>query len=73
MKSIKKIAAIIVLTTVSFGSMAAEIGTVTATGSTLSGLEAQLAEKAATAGATSYKIIEASGNNQLHGTAVLYK
>jgi len=36
-------------------------------------LEAHLAEKAAAAGATSYKIIEASGNNQLHGTAVLYK
>jgi len=73
MKSIKKIAAIIVLATLSFGTMADELGTVTATASTLSGLEAHLAEKAAAAGATSYKIIEASGNNQLHGTAVLYK
>ncbi|WP_047607150.1 YdgH/BhsA/McbA-like domain containing protein [Rahnella aquatilis] len=73
MKSIKVFAVAVALATVSFGSIAAQLDTVTATSTTLDGLESTFAAKAAAAGATSYKIIEASGQNHLHGTAILYK
>ncbi|NMP28313.1 DUF1471 domain-containing protein [Rahnella sp. SAP-1] len=74
MKSIKNFVAVIALTTASFGALAAQdFGTVTATDNNLDSLEATLAAKATAAGATSYKIIEAGGQNNLHGTAVLYK
>ncbi|MFO6300674.1 YdgH/BhsA/McbA-like domain containing protein [Rahnella selenatireducens] len=73
MKSIKTFVVAATLTTVSFGSFAADLGTVTATGNTLDGLESTFAAKAAAAGASSYKIIEAGGQNHLHGTAILYK
>jgi len=69
MKSIKTFAAVIALSVVSFGSFAQ---TVTATSSTLSGAEAQIAAKAQQAGA-SYKIIEANSNNRVHMTAELIK
>lgn len=73
MKSIKTFVIAAALTTVSFGSFAAEIGTVSASDNTLEGLESTFAAKAAAAGASSYKIIEAGGQNRIHGTAVLYK
>ena len=51
-----------------------KLGVVTASGATdLSTVEAQLAEKAQQAGASSYRIISVTGNNKLHGTAELYK
>jgi hypothetical protein len=73
MKSIKLFAVAVALTAVTFGSVAAQLNTVTATSTTLDGLESTFAAKAAAAGATSYKIIEAGGQNQIHGTAILYK
>lgn len=51
-----------------------KIGSVSASGSTtLSGLEKKLAQKADDAGATSYKIISAGGENKLHGVAIIYQ
>ncbi|VTQ52239.1 Multiple stress resistance protein BhsA precursor [Campylobacter jejuni] len=73
MKSIKLFAVAVALTAVTFGSVAAQLNTVTATSTTLDGMESTFAAKAAAAGATSYKIIEAGGQNQIHGTAILYK
>ncbi|EHW9320698.1 DUF1471 domain-containing protein, partial [Salmonella enterica subsp. enterica serovar Umbilo] len=40
---------------------------------TLDGLEAKLAEKAAAAGASAYNITSAVGNDKMSGTAVIYK
>lgn len=86
MKTIKYAVAAIVLSTLSFGAFAAQaispaqaqsmnkVGVVSADGATtLDGLEAQLAEKAAAAGATGYSITSANGNNKMSGTAVIYK
>jgi multiple stress resistance protein BhsA len=73
MKTIKTFVIAAALATVSFGSFASQIGTITASDNTLDGLETTFAAKAAAAGATSYKIIEAGGQNRIHGTAVLYK
>jgi hypothetical protein len=86
MKTIKYAVATIALSTLSFGAFAAQsvtpaqaqgmnkIGVVSAEGATtLDGLEAQLAEKAAAAGATGYSITSANTNNKLSGTAVIYK
>ena len=73
MKTIKTFVIAAALATVSFGSFAAQIGTITASDNTLDSLESTFAAKAAAAGATSYKIIEAGGQNRIHGTAVLYK
>lgn len=67
MKSIKKIAAIIVLSAISSVSFAQ---TVTATASTLDGAEAQIAAQAKMAGA-GYSITEAYAGNQVHMTARL--
>ncbi|WP_409309477.1 multiple stress resistance protein BhsA [Pectobacterium sp. B1J-3] len=85
MKNVKTIAAAIVLATVSFGTFAAEhidaqqakqhqkLGVVSVTGAKdLSSLQAQLAEKAEKAGAQTYTITSATGNNLLRGTAVIY-
>lgn len=69
MKTIKKIAAIIVLSTVSFASFAQSV---TATGTTLDSAEAKIAAQAEQAGA-SYKITEANTNNVVHMTAELIK
>lgn len=73
MKSIKILVFSATLVSISFASFGAKLVTITATGTTLDDLETQLAAKASAAGASSYKIIEAGGNNQMHGTAVLYK
>lgn len=51
-----------------------KIGTVSASGATtLSGLHDELAQKADAAGAGSYRIVAAGGENQMHGVAVIYK
>ncbi|MCA7011814.1 DUF1471 domain-containing protein [Dickeya dadantii subsp. dieffenbachiae] len=82
MKAIKNIVAVIALATVSFGTFAAtevqhsaslSVGTVSATAGTLDGLQASLSEKANAAGAKSFRIISATGNdNQLRGVAEIY-
>ncbi|WP_192456305.1 YdgH/BhsA/McbA-like domain containing protein [Musicola keenii] len=81
MNMIKNIAAIFALATLSFGSMAAtevhqaqgaEIGTVSASASSLGELNAELAAKADAAGAKSFRIISASGSDSLRGVAELY-
>lgn len=86
MKTIKYAVAALALTTLSFGAFAAQpvtaeqaqsmhkMGVVTAQGaSTLDGLEAQLAEKAAAAGAKGYSITSANAYNKMSGTAVIYQ
>lgn len=86
MKTTKYTAAALILSTLSFGAFAAQsinpadthgldkIGVVSADGATtLDGLEAKLAAKAAAAGATSYAITSANTNNKISGTATLYK
>jgi len=85
MKSLKMTLAALALASVSFGSFAADLvhnqpadqqesGVITVSGaSDLSSLEASLAAKADAAGAKSFRIIGAGGNNQLHGTAVIYQ
>ena len=51
-----------------------KIGVISASGATnLSDLEHQLSTKADAAGASAYEITEASGNNLLHGSAIIYK
>ena len=85
MKSINMMVVAAVLSGLSFASVAAQqvsstpldqqkIGVISATGSTnLLSLEQQLSEKASDAGAKSFRITSTSGNNNLHGTAILYK
>ncbi|AIA71273.1 putative exported protein [Pectobacterium atrosepticum SCRI1043] len=75
MKTIKNFIAVIALSTLSFGAFAAqEIATVSVSGAkTLDAFEVQVAQKAQQAGASSYRIVSATGRDQLHGTAVLYK
>ncbi|XXN65029.1 multiple stress resistance protein BhsA [Enterobacter ludwigii] len=84
MKSIKLTLAALALSSIAFGSMAADlvnaaplnqqqVGVISASGSTnLTSLENQLAEKANAAGAKSFRITSTSGNNKLNGTAVIY-
>lgn len=86
MKKINAAAIAITLSAFSWGAFAAQpvtsaeaqgmhkVGTVSAYGaSTLDGMEAQLAEKAAAEGATGYSITSATSNNKISGTAVIYK
>ncbi|WP_369788691.1 DUF1471 domain-containing protein [Rouxiella sp. WC2420] len=85
MKILSMIFTALALATSSFSSLAAteviqaptnaqKIGEVSATASNdLSNLERNLNAKAEEAGATSFRIISATGANQLHGTAELYK
>lgn len=85
MKNVKTALLAIALSTVSFASFAADlvasepqqqqqIGVISATGgSNLSSLEAQLNEKADAAGAKSFRITSTTGQNNLHGTAVIYQ
>ena len=85
MKNITMTLAAIALAAVSFSTLAAtevqsapagqqSIGMVSASSNgAMSGLQSELNAKAAQAGASSYRIIGASGNNQLYGTAELYK
>lgn len=73
------------LSTVSFAGFATEqvssapvnqqqVGVISATGSSnLTSLENQLSEKASSLGAKSFRITSTSGDNNLHGTAVIYK
>lgn len=50
------------------------MGVITANGAySLDSLTRKLSEKADEQGASSFKIISASGNNKLHGTAEIYK
>ncbi|ANE75517.1 DUF1471 domain-containing protein [Dickeya solani] len=82
MKTIKNVVAVIALATISFGTFAAtevqhsaslSVGTVSATAVTLDSLQASLSEKANAAGAKSFRIISATGNdNQLRGVAEIY-
>ncbi|PKH20934.1 hypothetical protein CIG19_17240 [Enterobacterales bacterium CwR94] len=84
MKSIKYFAAAIALTAAFTATAAQEVapsaasnlnkvGVVSASGATtLDGLQAQLAEKAEAAGATSFKISSVTGQNLLNGTATIY-
>ncbi len=85
MKNVKIAIAAIALSTLSFGSFAAElvnhipddqvrVGVVSASESSdLSSLTAQLKTKADAAGAKSFRITSTSGQNKLHGTAVIYQ
>lgn len=85
MKALSMIFAALALATASFSTLAAtevtqaptnaqKIGVVSATSSNdLSSLERNLNAKAEEAGATSFRIISASGDNHLYGTAELYR
>lgn len=88
MKNLTMTLAAIALATASFSTLAATevqsapagqqaIGVVSATSgnslSSLSSLQDKLNAKASEAGASSYRIIGASGDNHLYGTAELYK
>lgn len=84
MKNLKMTVAALALASVSFGSFAAELvnsqpvelqksGVITVNGaSSLTSLENKLAAKAEEAGAKSFQIISTTGNNKLHGTAIIY-
>ncbi|MFU2319340.1 multiple stress resistance protein BhsA [Rahnella sp. PCH160] len=83
MKATKIVIAAALTGLFSFSSLAAtqvsstegltKLGSVSASGpTTLSGLEKKLAKKADEAGATSYKIVSAGGENKLHGVAIIY-
>ncbi|CAE1143847.1 multiple stress resistance protein BhsA [Serratia rhizosphaerae] len=84
MKSLKMTIAAVALATVSFGSFAAElvdsqpanmqkVGVVNASGATnLTSLENKLAAEADKAGAKSFQITSTTGNNKMHGTAIIY-
>ncbi|CNH09607.1 Multiple stress resistance protein BhsA precursor [Yersinia pekkanenii] len=51
-----------------------EIGVISANNAgTLADLENVLAQKAEAAGAKSFLITSATGNNKIHGTAVIYR
>lgn len=86
MKTIKTAAVAIALSALSFGAFAAQpvtsaeaqgmhkMGSVSVYGATtLDGMEAQVAEKAAAAGASGYSITSATNNNKISGTAIIYK
>ncbi|HGE8505810.1 TPA: DUF1471 domain-containing protein [Serratia marcescens] len=84
MKSLKLTLAALTLASVSFGSFAADlvtsqpadqqkVGVITVSGaSDLTSLENSLAAKADQAGAKSFQIIATTGDNKLHGTAIIY-
>ncbi|WLI77061.1 DUF1471 domain-containing protein [Kosakonia sp. H02] len=85
MKNITTLFAAAVLSTLSFASFAAvevqsapagqqELATVgVSAGSNLASVENQVAMKAEQLGASSYRITSVTGDDKLHGTAVLYK
>lgn len=85
MKTTKLTLAALALSTLTFGAFAADqvnsdplhqapVGTISAQGgSNLDSLEAQLNAKADAAGAKSFRITSTSGQNNLHGTAVIYQ
>ncbi|MFO6296161.1 multiple stress resistance protein BhsA [Rahnella selenatireducens] len=85
MKTIAMTIAALTLATASFSALAATevqsapageqtIGTISASSNgNLTTLQSKLNAKATEAGATSYRIIGASGENHMYGTAELYK
>nr|WP_314264081.1 YdgH/BhsA/McbA-like domain containing protein [uncultured Moellerella sp.] len=83
MKKLTLIASVLALSAFSFGSVAAtEVqhsdkaasGVVSVSGAkTLDDLTAKLAKKAEEAGATSFRVVAASGENQMNGVAQIYK
>jgi len=85
MKNVKYTIAAIALSTLSFGSFAADlvssapaeqqqVGVISVNGGhDVSSIESQLAEKAAQSGARSFRIISVTGNNEMHGTAEIYE
>jgi len=85
MKNIAMTLAALTLATASFSALAATevqsapageqtIGTISASSNgNLSTLQSKLNAKATEAGASSYRIIGASGENHMYGTAELYK
>ncbi|MCZ4058428.1 DUF1471 domain-containing protein [Pantoea sp. LMR881] len=85
MKNIKLAIAAVALSALTFGSYAAEqvssdplnqqpVGTISVQGgSNLDSVEAQLNAKADAAGAKSFRITSTTGQNKLHGTAVIYQ
>ncbi|WP_337013307.1 multiple stress resistance protein BhsA [Pantoea sp. AS142] len=85
MKNIKITLAAVALTTLAFGVSAADlvtsepvdqqpVGTLSVLGGTnLTSVEARLSAKADEAGAKSFRITSTSGQNKLHGTAVIYQ
>jgi len=85
MKNITMTFAAIALATASFSTLAATevqsapagqqvLGTISASSNgSLSTLQSKLNAKASEAGASSYRIIGASGENHLYGTAEIYK
>lgn len=85
MKTIKNLLAVAVLSSLSFASVAAvqvqsapadqhKAGTVSAmAGSNLSSVEQALSQKAEAMGAKSWRITSVTGDNVMHGTAVIYK
>ncbi|MFI8415531.1 multiple stress resistance protein BhsA [Serratia sp. NPDC078593] len=84
MKNLKITIAAIALASTSFGSFAAELvnsqpadlqkaGVISVSGaSDLTSLEHKLAAKADHVGAKSFQITSTTGNNKLHGTAIVY-
>lgn len=85
MKNIKIFATVLLLTTASFASVAADtpaslpaagaqkIGVISVSGAAnLSALENELAGKAAASGANAYRIVAAGGQNKLYGTAEIF-
>jgi multiple stress resistance protein BhsA len=86
MKSIKFIAPALILSLASFASVAAtqvqsnqstglnEIGVISASNAgTLTELEIALAQQAKAAAAKSFLITSATGNNKMHGTAIIFR
>lgn len=85
MKNVKYAIAAIALSTLSFGSFAAEqvtsapadqqqVGVISITGGhDLTSVENGLADKAAQSGAKSFRVISVTGNNVMHGTAEIYE
>ena len=81
MKNLKITIAAIALATASFGSFAADLVNAqpadlqkagVSGASDLTSLENKLAAKADEAGAKSFQIISTTGDNKLHGTAIIY-
>ncbi|QWA10665.1 DUF1471 domain-containing protein [Sodalis ligni] len=84
MKNIKYAIAAIALGSLSFGSFAADqvnsvparqqsMGVINVNGYDATSVQSDLAEKAAQAGAKSFRIISVTGYNEIHGKAELYQ
>lgn len=83
MKKSTLVAATLALSAISFGSMAAEevqhsgqpaAGYVSVSGAvSVNDLTEKLAKKADEAGATSFRVISAGGENSMNGVAAIYK